>query len=517
MTKEKKTIILNIIATYSRSLVILFVGLLSSRWLLLSLGETDYGLLGLVGSLAVFITFINTLLSTAVSRYYAVSEGERIAGIAGAEENIQRWFNTAISIHVIASVSLVIIGYPLGVYAIKNWLVIPDERIDSCFLVFTYSCVACFFGMISVPFSAMFIAKQKIAEYSIYNTIIPVFTAVFSYRMTTYEKDWFVEYSFFLALVTVFVYITICVRAFFAFHECRINTRMLNDKIRQKQLLGFAGWQCFGNLGAIIRSQGMAILGNMQFGPEVNAALTISNKVSAQTDSLSASLKTAFAPAIANAYGENDIKKLKQYVYITNKIGTMLVLVFALPICLEIEAILNLWLKKVPEHTSFLCVFILLALIVDKTTSGHMLAVSATGKIALYQSVLGSFLIFALPLAFILIKVGFGVKSIGLAILITTMMCAWGRVFLAKRVIDLSSKKWLKEILLPGFFTTLASFICGFIPHLLMSPGINRLIVASIISESVLLFLVWFVLFENTEKQYIKETICARLFKKKSY
>lgn len=46
---ENRRIVLNIVATYGRSLFCLVCGLFTGRWVLMSLGEVDYGLYGVVG------------------------------------------------------------------------------------------------------------------------------------------------------------------------------------------------------------------------------------------------------------------------------------------------------------------------------------------------------------------------------------------------------------------------------------------------------------------------------------
>ena len=62
-------ILINTIATYGRSLLAVFLGLFSSRWVLEALGEIDYGLMGVVGSVLVFITLFNALTTAANARY----------------------------------------------------------------------------------------------------------------------------------------------------------------------------------------------------------------------------------------------------------------------------------------------------------------------------------------------------------------------------------------------------------------------------------------------------------------
>lgn len=50
---ETRRIALNIAATYGRSLFALVCGLFTSRWVLMALGQSDYGLYGVVGGLTV--------------------------------------------------------------------------------------------------------------------------------------------------------------------------------------------------------------------------------------------------------------------------------------------------------------------------------------------------------------------------------------------------------------------------------------------------------------------------------
>ena len=74
MTPNRR-IFLNIVATYGRSVFALFCGLFSPRWVLMSIGQEDYGILGVIGGLVSFIAFINSLLAKAEGRFCAVSVG----------------------------------------------------------------------------------------------------------------------------------------------------------------------------------------------------------------------------------------------------------------------------------------------------------------------------------------------------------------------------------------------------------------------------------------------------------
>ena len=89
---SKKVIILNTAFTYLRTILAALVGLFTARWVLNSLGESDYGLYGLVGSILIFITFLNNVLAGSVARYFAYTIGKK------DEEELNKWFNASILI-----------------------------------------------------------------------------------------------------------------------------------------------------------------------------------------------------------------------------------------------------------------------------------------------------------------------------------------------------------------------------------------------------------------------------------
>ena len=53
------------------------VSLFSACWVLEALGQSDFGLYGVVGSVILIITFLNGGLSVGVGRFYAYSIGRK--------------------------------------------------------------------------------------------------------------------------------------------------------------------------------------------------------------------------------------------------------------------------------------------------------------------------------------------------------------------------------------------------------------------------------------------------------
>lgn len=82
-----RLILLNIVATYGRSLYALAVGLVTARWALEALGVADYGVMGVVGGLVGFILFFNGILAVAVGRFYAIFIGKMMTMSVEFEES----------------------------------------------------------------------------------------------------------------------------------------------------------------------------------------------------------------------------------------------------------------------------------------------------------------------------------------------------------------------------------------------------------------------------------------------
>lgn len=511
MTQNRR-IFLNIIATYGRSVYALVCGLFISRWVLAALGKTDFGLYGVVGGLAGFISFINVLLSVATGRFYAYAEGQKqkseIDGNSelGLEE-CRKWFSTAVLLHTVVPVVLIAIGYPLGLYAIQRWLVIPVDRLDACIWVFRFVCISCFVGMVNVPFQAMYTAKQYIAELTIYSFASTTANVIFMYYMVAHPGDWLLRYALWCCFVSCVPQIVIALRAAKIFPECRFRLSYAFNWERVFELSAFAFWRTFGGLGVLLKGQGIQVLVNKYFNPSYNASMLIANQVSAHSQTLASSMQGAFAPAITTACGAKRYDEMRALAYRTCKFGMLLALIFILPLALEIRAVLSLWLGNPPPYTTEICWCILLMEIVDRSAAGHMIAVAAMGKIATYQLFLGGSLILTLPLAWVLVYMGFGFVSIGWAMIATMIVCAWGRVWFARKLVGMSARYWLFKILVPISCVVLIAGSVSCLTRFIMPGGFFRICVTTIVCETILLPLTWFFILDTSERDFVLSRI----------
>ena len=516
MTQNRR-IVLNILATYGRSLLALAFGLFSSRWVLMSLGQSDYGLYGVVGGITAFIAFFNGLLGAAVSRFYAVAvvQAEAELNKASGLEECRRWFNIAVTIHTVLPIILIAIGYPIGEWAVRNYLTIPPDRVTACVWVFRFACLTCFVSMVNGPFSAMYYAKQYIVELTIYGFVQTTLNFLFLCFMITHPGDWLVKYAFVMCLIATIPQVLICVRAFQVFPECRIRVRYLWSWERFKKLGAYAFWQTFGAVGYILRGQGIAILINKMFGPLVNTAMAIANSVNGQASMLSMSLQTAFQPAIVTKYGSGDKEGAVRLAFRACKFGLLLVLIFVIPLSLELSEVLRIWLKEPPRYAVGLCLCMLAILALDKSTIGHMITVNARGKVALYQFVVGGAVILSLPLAWIFCRMGLGVYSVGWAMVISMGVSTLSRVIFARYLVSMSIRRWLFGIMIPIGGCTMAIGLLAYLLQFVMLPSFGRVCLTTGIVEVLLIPLVWKVVLDPSEKNFVQERMSSFAMKLK--
>ncbi len=504
---SSRRLILNTSATYTRSVITAGLTLFSSRWVLEALGEVDYGLFAVVGSIIMFITFLNGVMAGSVARHFAFAIGR------GDSEEANKWFNTSLGIHLILPILLIIIGWPIGEYCIRHVFTIPVDRIHACLWVFRMSLIAAFTGMVSIPFIAMFSARQHLAELAFWGTLQAVLLFAFAYMLTKVSGDHLLFWAgCWVATAAVFQIIQI-IRARYIFSECRIDYAQWFDKGRFKEIFSFAGWNLIGTFGVILRDQGSVVLLNLNFGPRVNAAFSIANRVSVQTSQLAVALIGSFAPEITAREGRGDRARMLSLAQNASKFGTILVLLFAVPLIVEMDYVLKLWLIKPPPYTGLFCQLILATFVLDRLSSGYMLAVNAHGKIAAYQATLGTCLVLTLPLAWLFLKLGAPATSVGVAFVATMAFVSAGRVFWARRLLDVPVRQWVSEVVLPSGTIALAAFCAVMVPQRLLPPSFSRLVIVTATGILSTLLTAWFLALDGNKRSLVKQNVMRLLAK----
>lgn len=505
--KQSHRIILNTLTAYGQSVFGIALNLFSARWVLEALGQVDFGLYGVIGSIVLLITFLNQGMSVGVARFYAYSIGHgHNLFPEEAADDLKRWFNTALGIHMLLPFVLVLIGYFIGIHAIHNWLVIPTDRIESCILVFQISVVTAYVSMLSVPFVAMYSAHQYFAELALFGMASSICTFVGAYFLLTVQSDKLVVYALYMMGIGAGIPLLQILRAVFKFKACRLHIPYIFNLKYLKELFNFVGWKMFGMSCIVFRTQGAPVLINLFFGPQVNAAYSLSSRASNQANTLYSSMMRAFQPAIVTMEGRGERQRMNAAALQVCRFGTLLVIFIVIPLIVEMDSVLVLWLKNPPQYTSELCMMMLAIQVIDGMTAGHMLAINARGKIAAYELIQGLTLFFALPLMYLFFRLGLGPVSVAYALFISMVVYCIGRLIFCKKLLDLPIIQWTQKVAFPIFLLMVCSvpsviFVCR-----LFEPSLWRLCIATAVNGIVIIVIGWFILFEQNERIFV---ICS--------
>ena len=508
-----RRIFLNIVATYGRSLYSLAIGLFTARWALQALGHIDYGLVGLVGGLTGFISFFNSILAGAVGRFYGVSVGTAKKSrneIEGLEE-CRKWFNTALSIHTFLPMVLLIIGYPCGVWAIENFLTIPSDRVSECIWVWRFTCISCFIGMVNVPFNAMYTAKQEIAELTIYSLFSTTSNAIFLYYMITHPGVWLVKYSFWTMILSIAPQLIIVARAIIKYRECKFVWSYWYDLERYRQLVKFAVARFWASLSDMVSSQGRAILVNKYMGPTYNASMTIGNSLAGHALTLSSSVSGAFWPAIANLAGEGRFQEVNKFCFMTCRLSAVLMLIFAVPLSLEINEVLRLWLIEPPDFAAEICLVILSREVFEQMTNGYWMGILGRGIGVMKYSWIGGWAgMSTAGIAWVFFTLGFGMWSVVIGLACSKVITVATRLVLGESLIGLKRSYWFVHICVPVLILVAVTFFSGLLVKMTMPSSFLRVVLTTCVCEIVLFPMAWFFVLEENERAYIVKRFASR-------
>ena len=261
----------------------------------------------------------------------------------------------------------------------------------------------------------------------------------------------------------------------------------------------------------IFRNQGIAILVNKFYGPNVNASMAIANTVNAQTTTLTGAIQGAMTPVITGAIGSGDLEKAKTLAFRFCKLAMIFSLVFIVPLSLELPEVMRLWLKNPPAYVVGLCCIMLLMTFVDAQTHGHGIAVMAYGRIKWYQIVLGGFNLLALPMAYVFCKMGCSVYWVALAMFIAWSLLSYGRLYFARKFLGMGVGCWLLQIILPIILSGAIATLSALLPRYYIDAGFWRVVLTSATSTSVFLPLCWFFALTQEERAYVVAKIKVRL------
>jgi O-antigen/teichoic acid export membrane protein len=191
----------------------------------------------------------------------------------------------------------------------------------------------------------------------------------------------------------------------------------------------------------------------------VNAAKGVANQVQGAVLSFVSNFQMAINPQITKNYAANDYQRVHFLIKQGTRFSIYLFLILSMPIMLETEMILNIWLVKVPEYSVIFVRLAFMYILIDTFYHFTIVAITATGRMKKYILVVGSTKILALPLTYLFLKLG-GNPTTGLWVVIfLEVICVFLHLYLVRDMVKLDIKDFLKEVIAKSLLVIMAASI----------------------------------------------------------
>ena len=484
---NNKRIAKNTLLLYVRMLFMMAISLFTSRVILATLGVEDYGIQNVVGGIVAMFGFLNGSMSSATQRYITFALGK------GDKDRLQTVFCTALQIHALIAVIIVLLGETVGLWFLYNKMQLPADRMSAAFWVLQCSIVSTVVMIVSVPYNACIIAHEKMSAFAYISVLEAVLKLVIVYLLLVFPFDKLIV----LAVLTLIVqlFIRFCYSIYCHCHFEETKYRHVWNKTLFKEMNGFAVWSLWGNLSVVLYTQGLNMILNVFFGPVVNAARAIAVQVQGAVQQFVGNFQMALNPQITKNYASGNLEQMHSLMFRSARFSFLLLFFLSLPVLLETEFILTLWLKTVPDNAVIFTQIMICISLIYTTANPCVIANQATGKVKVYQMVVGGILLTILPISYIVLKLGAPAYSVFIVHFCVESVAQFTRMYMLRKLINLPVRQYLHNIYFPIVATVAVAIILPIIIHMQLADGWMRFIAvgfASVLSVGASAFFIGF-------------------------
>ena len=396
---NKKRIAKNTIILYIRLVFSMCVSLFSSRIVLIELGVNDFGIYGLVGGIVAIFSFINASMSGATSRFLTVALAK------GDKGEQHKTFCVALIVHIGIALIVLILAETIGLWFLNYKLNIATDRMVAANWVYQLSILATIVGITQVPYSSSLIAHESIdifAWLDMGSSFLKLGVALLLYCSFFDKLIYYAILIFLVTFVIAMIARLICIRKY---PECKFKN--IWDNSIGKPMMSFSGWNLYSQFCFVGRQQGTNILLNLFGGTAVNAAGSLALTIQTVIEQGAANLVTAARPQIISQYAVNKYKEMIKLMEQITILANILYCLVVIPFCFEIDYILTLWLKVVPDYTVPFCLCICGLNFLTLNNNIILTAIQASGKIKFQSIITGTLSILVIPAVWIFFRNGF--------------------------------------------------------------------------------------------------------------
>lgn len=496
---QGKSIIINTAALYVKIVIAGVVTLLSTRVALKLLGVDDFGLYNLIAGIIAMLSFLNGALLVSTQRFLSVAMGK------GASINeLTRIFNSSLFIHICLSLLLVatlLILKPIMFSCILN---IRPDSIHIAKKVYDIMIISSFVTILTVPYNAAINAHEEMWMFALIESLVALMKLAAAYALYITPYNLLITY-------TVLMMLAIVIGGIFKYAWCRYRyqeTRIFINKMYNRELIsqqiGFVGWNTLGSIAVLGRNQGIAVVLNMFFGTLLNAAYGVANQLNVLVSTFAATITTVFSPIIMKYKGQGDKEQMLYVASLSSKISFLLSSIMALPILLELDNILNIWLTEVPDYTLQITRGTIITFVIMQIYPGITRAIYAEGVIKWYQIVISVTILMIIPIGYFSFKLGASPVCIIYCMVIAQILVLVETLYFAYKLIGLDWRHFFIEVLKSILVFVIVYILMSYLKRYLCVGIYPEIFIVTITSILLFVLLCLFVCFSSLERNFVK-------------
>ncbi|MCL2596414.1 MAG: oligosaccharide flippase family protein [Paludibacter sp.] len=483
------------------------VSLYTSRVVLNTLGVEDFGIYNVVGGVIVMFGFLNSSMSGATSRFLTFELGRQ------DYEKLKKTFSAALTVHFIIAGIILILGETIGLWFLENKLVITPERMDAAQWVYQLSILSTMISITQVPYNAMIISHERMRVFAVIEIINKLLLLGIIFIVATSDFDKLIFYA--VLMLGVSVIIAMSYRIYCIKHFSESHYKFEWNKEIMKPMVSFSGWNLFGNIAYVAKGQGNNVLLNLFFGTIVNAAYSIAATIQGVVVNFVSSFQTAVNPQITKNYASKNYEQFLNLLYKSSRLSFCIMLIPIVPILFNVDYILKLWLKIPPLYSNSFITLCLINSLIDTVSNPLITGAMATGKIKIYQLVLGTLLFLNLPVSYVLLLFYKEPTTMYWVSIVISGIVLIFRIKFLERMINLNVKDFLLQVV--NKITLTCVPICGivylFYKYWGIAHNIKLLIFQSCTLALLSVFCVLLFGIKRTERQYIYSVLTNKISK----
>ena len=490
----------NTLFLYIRMIFILIVSLYTSRVILTVLGVVDFGVYSVVAGFVTMFSFLNASLVGAIQRYYNYEKSNN------GDDGIQNVYNTSLRIQIFLAIVVLLLLESIGLWYLNNVMVIPSDRMVAAQFLYQSVVLSAIIVILQIPYSAAIVSFERMDFYAFVGIIDIILKLLIVILLPFLQYDKLIIYSFLLFLVSIIDFLL-----YFFYAKTQFNSLVYVRKTTMKLLkpmLSFSGWNVIGTFAALAYTQGLNLILNVFYGPIVNAANGLANMVMSAIHGFSINVTVAFRPQLIESYANNDYDKTREIMFSESRICFIMLYMFVLPVVLEIDKILEVWLGvNVPEHTALFTILVLIQMLVSAFNPAFTQVIHATGNLKNFQVVTSIIALSVIPGAYFILSLGCDAYMVFIVSIIWQMITALVCMILVRKVFEYDVRDFIKTVILPSIFVALISPALPLLCIYYMPSSFIRLVVVSIVSIICTLSISYLCLLRVEEKVFIKRKV----------